>query len=785
MAAEDMLKIAGDLIKTSREEARNRFRVLNDAADAKNEELVDFSGTVLVENIPPVIDDAKVAVAQPEAAPSPIVTLDVDNVVDEKIKNKENAARRLAEKEKKGVQEKIESEKIAEIEKKVNVQPEKLKDPLEEALIEARQRYARTEFREQKAMENLEKHSKFNLSKIGKKYPENATIKSEREAYEKLLKTKLDKEIFELQSKSDKGEIDEKKLQVELKELYTYYNVKAAHDLYNARTEEIIAYKKEDSADKSGARKVWDNVSLKMTSVANWYNKEVPFWVKGGLAVGSFVAGAGAFSTGKRVWGSLIMATTGGMQLDAAAQFVDKYFSNKDGKKNIEDVTVESGKIDFEKFKGILNGEIENVDKKLDKYVLRSKVNKVVAVGMVAIFGTMAFSGIAHALQGSGVGAEHIATNVPNAKDVGAKLPPIPKSGVFSGGITENVSNLNPQDGETPITAAFEHPKSVPANFVEHGKMPVTHVPANFQEALHTQAPAESLTIEKGSSIEKTLIDHIRKIHPDMKNPGAAAHRMWLDYMHDNKQDLIKKVGETEYYKMLKDGMVNVKPGTTMIIDEHNPLKFELKDISGKISHLDGHHSVGGTAVEGGQGAGAGVGPTDIPKPSAAAVVGNADVLGHTGDTEQNISTAKEMFKSANAEYVQAADAAVNHPAGGDGPSVSQYEDMGRADEARKSAALTVENLANAKETCFKDIKAATNSIYKVTGYKWDDIKNLDYSSAYADDKLRPLMKEMAKEYKKEFGNTSNFPNSNTTFGKWLYRVKEVTIKKRLGINIE
>ncbi|KKQ11423.1 MAG: hypothetical protein US25_C0085G0003 [Candidatus Moranbacteria bacterium GW2011_GWE1_36_7] len=104
---------------------------------------------------------------------------------------------------------------------------------------------------------------------------------------------------------------------------------------------------------------------------------------------------------------------------------------------------------------------------------------------------------------------------------------------------------------------------------------------------------AESLTIEKGSSIEKTLIDHIRKIHPEMKNPGAAAHRMWLDYMHDNKDQIIAKVGDNEYAKMLKDGMVNVKPGTTMIIDEHNPLKFELKDISGKISHLDGHHSVG------------------------------------------------------------------------------------------------------------------------------------------------------------------------------------------------
>lgn len=478
------------------------------------------------------------------------------------------------------------------------------------------------------------------------------------------------------------------------------------------------------------------------------------------------------------------MATTGGMQLDSAAQFVDKYFSNKDGNKNIKEITAEGGKVDFEKFKGILNSEIETVDKKLDKYVSRSKVNKVVAVGMAAIFGTMAFSGIAHALQGSGVGAEHIATNVPNAKDVGAKLPPIPKSGVFAGGVTENVSNLNPQNGETPVTAAFEHPKSAPANFVEHGKVPVPHALANFQEALHTQAPAETLTIEKGSSIEKTLIDHIKKIHPDMKNPGVAAHRMWLDYMHDNKEQIIAKVGDNEYAKMLKDGMVNVKPGTTMIIDEHNPLKFELKNISGKISHLDGHHPVAGGAIENGYDVGGSVQATDIPEPSVAAVVANADALGHTADTEQHMSTAREMFKSANAEYKYAADQALNHPAG-DGPSVDQGHSMYEADEARKAAAATVENLANAKATYLKDIKESAMHIYKATGYKWEDIKGLDYSSAYADDKLRPIMKQMVKDYGKEFGNEKNFPSSHNKFGDWVYKIKEVSIKKRLGINIE
>ena len=70
------------------------------------------------------------------------------------------------------------------------------------------------------------------------------------------------------------------------------------------------------------------------------------------------------------------------------------------------------------------------------------------------------------------------------------------------------------------------------------------------------------------------------------------AHRMWLDYMHDNKEAIIKKVGDGEYQKMLKDGMVNVKAGTSLILDEHDPTKIKLHDIGGKISHLDGHHEV-------------------------------------------------------------------------------------------------------------------------------------------------------------------------------------------------
>jgi len=632
-------------------------------------------------------------------------------------------------------------------------------DPQEKALREARKIYVETEFKERNALREVRGYFSRALGKEDK--TETPNIAAARMAYEKLRKEKMNGEIAKLESGTLKGDA----LNTEIKKLLTYYNTGAALELYNDRIAVKTAQKKETEG-KTKLKNTWDKVTLKMDQVAEFYNKKVHWSIKIGLAATSWYLGAGAFKSGKNIWGAFMMATAGGAALDGAAQFTDSILDGRADKKNLKEISKEGGEVDFEKLRGILNQKNEDINRKVNKHVMRAYFNKTVAVCLATVIGVQAVEGMAHAFEKM-TAAPPVVSTAPSVDN----WPTPPSTGI-------------------PVDLKPESPEYIKWVAEHGGKPPVSaqDAAAQAKKAAETVVGAsnkavESLTIEKGSSIEKTLIDHL-KTH-GIKNPGAAAHRMWLDYMHDNKAEIIKKVGDNEYHKMLKDGMVNVKPGTHIFINENNPLEMKLSNIDGKISHLNGHHSVGSGGVENGQGVGASIKPTDIPKPSAAAVVGNADVLGYTGETQQNISTAKEMFKSANAEYIQAANDATDHPAGGGGPSASQYEDMGRADEARKSAALTVENLANAKENCFKDIKAATNGIYKATGYKWDDIKNLDYSSAYADDKLRPIMKEMAKEYKKEFGNTNNFPNSNTTFGKWLYRVKEVTIKKRLGINIE
>jgi len=632
-------------------------------------------------------------------------------------------------------------------------------DPQERALREARKNYVETEFNERNALKEVRSYFSRAIGKEDK--TETPNIAAARMAYEKLRKEKMNGEIAKLESGTLKGDA----LNVEIEKLLTYYNTGAAMELYNERIAVKTAQKKETEG-KSKLKNTWDKTTLKMDQVAEFYNKKVPFLVKTGLAVGAFYAGAGVFSSGKRIWGAFMMATAGGMQLDAMAQFADRILDKKEDKKNLKEISKESGEVDFEKLRGILNKKVADVDRKVNKHVMRSYLNKAFAISVATIIGVQGLQGLSHAFEKM-TAAPPVVSTAPSIDN----WPTPPSTGIpvdLKPGSPEYMKYVAEHGGKPPVSAqdAAAQAKKAAEAVVDASNKAV-----------------ESLTIEKGSSIEKTLIDHL-KIH-GIKNPGVAAHRMWLDYMHDNKAEIIKKVGDNEYHKMLKDGMVNVKPGTHIFINENNPLEMKLSNIDGKISHLDGHHSVGGGGVENGQGAGDSVKPISIPKPSVAAVVGNADALGHAAENQQHLSTAQEMFKSANAEYIQAANDATDHPAGGDGPSISQYEDMGHADEARKSAALTVEELTKAKDTCFKDIKLATDNIYKTTGYKWVDIKDLDYSSAYADDKLRPIMKDIIKKYKEEFRGTNNFPNSNATLGKWLYRVKEVTIKKRLGINIE
>lgn len=517
---------------------------------------------------------------------------------------------------------------------------EKDVDPQEEMLLEnleyARKQFAKTEYTDRTRMNRIRKA--LNMSLNGNE--ENPNIESARKPYESALKEYMEYAIEKLQTSG----FDEKTLEKKVKELYSFINVNEATEYYNARTEAKMQYlagdEKGDGQEKSVAEKSWDFARLKTAEISEWYSKEVPTSVKIGLAVAAFVPGASAFALGKRTWGAFMMVAAGSMQLDKGAQFADVFFDKRARNREFKNISQEDGNVDFNRLREVLSEKIDNIDTKLNNKNLRSGVNKFIAFSAALFLGGSVFKGVMDFAEGKEVASTKLvgkilknvgfgggASNVAEVVSENGGSPPKASLGNFEnfkernspsgiGVMKDYVQTAYAQDdpvdmhvptesanSEIPITDSFEShnaevgsklPK-IPTTGVFASEAPASHGSngavnhlAGTKEALNTHAETESLTIKKGSSIEKTLIDHLK--NHGIKDPGAAAHRMWLDYMHDNKADIIKKVGESEYRKMLKDGMVNVKAGTKLILDEHDPLKIKLHDIGGKISHLEGHH---------------------------------------------------------------------------------------------------------------------------------------------------------------------------------------------------
>lgn len=101
-----------------------------------------------------------------------------------------------------------------------------------------------------------------------------------------------------------------------------------------------------------------------------------------------------------------------------------------------------------------------------------------------------------------------------------------------------------------------------------------------------TSSHVDKLTIKKESNIGEVLIKYVKNTHPEIRDPEHAANRMWLDYMHENKDNIIGLVGTDEYGKMLKNGMKKVKAsaGSNLVIEKNI---LGLLNISGSISRIE------------------------------------------------------------------------------------------------------------------------------------------------------------------------------------------------------
>ncbi|MDD5463999.1 MAG: hypothetical protein PHP62_02540 [Candidatus Moranbacteria bacterium] len=481
---------------------------------------------------------------------------------------------------------------------------EKAKEQYEQTL----KAYAEVEYKHRSTFKGI---AKFFGKSFNGKADDNFEVKEERKRMEDDLRVYRDAWIRDIQNKELKGE----DLKAETEKMMVYFNYQAAIDLYDARSgakanslwpfnkeskqsgknvlvnydgfDNKDVYKKENVAEKTEikARDIlctpFKAAWAGMEKIGQQYNR-LPIWAKLGLGAAIIGSGSWALIAGKRVLGGVTTAVGSAKTLDALHQ---RSMKNKATKENEAFMGVEgkeNKEVDFEKLRALLDDKIGQIDGKMNEYKIASLFNKFAGAGIGLFLG----SGMASKAFGGAFGK--VAEYFQNGKDAVDGV-----NGSFNGAILG--ANVN-----TPLTDAMDHPKGPPTNFVDKLQKPF-----DTAEALSVSAGTESLTIEKGSSIEGTLIKYYKEHGLNFKDNGWAADHAYKDYMHDyieNHKDELTKSGKlAEYQKMLKDGMVNVKPGTEIVID---PNTGHIVSIDGKLSHLDGHHSVGGGGVENGQSVG-------------------------------------------------------------------------------------------------------------------------------------------------------------------------------------
>lgn len=546
------------------------------------------------------------------------------------------------------------------------------------------------------------------------KTTESLMTKEAREKYHATLERFKAAKIEELKNSTLTGE---KKHEM-LAELIQLFNHKEAFELYNARTEA-----KANAKGGGFGAKCW----RLMEKTAAAYNK-LPLWKKVGLSLA--VAGAGAlgavgFVGVKRGLSGVVAGVGVAKGLDALSEASMKRQARKEAEVFIKGLVENEQEQGYNKLNAFLDQKLANVDEQIAVIKKRSLANKFIGAAAGIFLGT------GMASKAFGAAFQHFSGTGSNTAEIGKHWS----------------------------TNAARHFQETPGKNVEH----------SFEK---------SLEIKKGSSIEKTLIEHIKKIHPDIKNPGNAAHRMWLDYTHENKNAIIAKVGENEYHKMLKDGMVNVKPGTVLMIDEHDPLKLKLENIDGKISHLNAHHHAIGHYTNN---AGSDLSQPEVLQPSPELPThGSSD--GYTPAAEINEGTVRD-WNQDSIEHVQGEIARLDKAyeneigkmfhQGGRHALDRDLSGIDRIDNARKywkNYLLNFDNMSDAQK--YSDLR---KDFFDKNVFKFRTLRNITVLNPDGKLNVGALddvnLSKKSKDLIAAFANSETKPLQGETFEKWTERI--------------
>lgn len=538
-----------------------------------------------------------------------------------------------------------------------------------------------------------------------------------------------------------------------------------------------------DEHDKIKAEKMSQNVPGKigqgMVNMAKWY-QGLSWKTKVGIGLAFFAGGAAVAATagtlfagavvGRRIFGGLVAGVGATTALEGRGKKKDQEKIEAEQQK----VMAELAKMEAEEKYRFLSDRLNDIIEKdgqsaLNKIKWQDRRQQLAGLGV----GVFLASGMAGELIKAGHDkiADYFKWN---------SAYPVKTDGVDKAIDAKPVPGMPGDTSHAPVVDT----KGTAGNATAQQVASPDKVSGNL-------LAGETIKIEKGSSIEKTLIEHIKANHSGkIKDPGWAAHRMWTDYMHDNKDAIVAKVGQVEYDKMLKDGMVNVKPGTVLTFDDHDPLKLTLKDVSygnvsNEISHLHAYdHHVPGHAPSASLDKTPDVSTTE----SSESAVGNISDLANPEITEnrQIFSQAKEKFLAADSELRGIENWKTDV---GDLEATQLEFEKARALEAMRQSAEHIQNTAEFRAT---QRKLAQEALKTVAGNRADgegfmrEFGNRPVRDLFKDEEYGARIGELRESFRKQgmnFGKNRFKYENNETVKHWMARIVAKAAEKKYEID--
>ena len=683
---------------------------------------------------------------------------------------------------------------------------------IQQEMADARKEYLEVNYNKNKAFDRLRKYFG-NRSRDEKErgYETDSEVALYRAHYDNKL---LDLQKLKIEEARENGATDQ-----ELAALFIEFRAEQKINLA-AEHDKVKVEQQEGSLEGL--------VREKVINITKSYQK-LPLKVKLAIGVGMFGAGlvagltggaavgaVGALAVARRLFGGVTAGVGTRLALEARGQMKDKKGVETDEKAFLEKLKNMS---EDEKY-AFLSGQIkdiaikdsENTIDKVRNQDLRQQAAGA-AIGLSIMIGFRNFVSAGRAISdhfgwvgGTAAAAAENHATPPNHWSTNAWEHGHPTTG--------EMPNSNPQEWSTNAYENMQKDqlaagKSWSTNAWEHSQQPV-------QEGVPAHEIGQELTIQKGSSIEGAINKYLVANHPDVKNHGGMAHKMFTDYMKNYIQthhDELANSGKLkEYQEMLKTGRVNIQPGAKLIIGEHGLMGIDgdIKMLHGvdhlhgnvKLPDITGIKDMPNLSVEDGlnhakdlkNGIDLPSAHEATPPPTVEEITKNVidqhDKI-DAAKMSERIASAQHEFKDAHSDYAKAVDKVMNNH-GHESDIAANNDTMSATEKVMNQSADTIRATEAYQSDKTEMIKAARGS-FEVNGHNLlVENADVEYDRAIADKELGPKLKLFTEDSLKSIKKNVKLhggdyvptlrPNDGETVKQYMQRVILRTIESKYGI---